>query len=86
MTVEDDGRTLSVMVMSGGCDGTPRLRASEAPHTVSLTVRIPSRTGADVVCRADARLGPVRATLHSDLGPRTVNDGTTGRRLPVHGR
>ncbi|MFJ9815265.1 hypothetical protein ACIRU3_08325 [Streptomyces sp. NPDC101151] len=71
------------MAESGGCDGPPHLRASEAPEAVLLTVRITTRTGPDIVCLADARLGPVRATLHTALGSRTVTDGTTGRQLSV---
>ncbi|MBL1110000.1 hypothetical protein JK361_36485 [Streptomyces sp. 5-8] len=72
------------MVESGGCDETPRLEASETTGTVSLTVRITTRTEPDVVCPADSRLGPVRAVLDTALGARTVTDGTSGRRLSVH--
>ncbi|ANP51655.1 hypothetical protein J2Z21_007238 [Streptomyces griseochromogenes] len=81
--VSGDGRTLTVMAESGGCDGLPRLRASETSKTVFLTVRVVTRTGPDIACPADARIGPARATLHTVLGSRTVTDETTGRRLVV---
>ncbi|MEV6833900.1 hypothetical protein AB0N17_05155 [Streptomyces sp. NPDC051133] len=86
VTVSADDRTLTVLAESGGCDGLPRLRASETAEGVVLTVRITTRTGPDVACPADARFGPARATLHEPLGTRTVTDGTTGRRLSVRGR
>lgn len=79
--VGSDDRTLTVMAESGGCDGVPRLRVTETPKTVFLTVRIATRTGPDIACPADARIGPARATLHKDLGSRTLTDGVTGRRL-----
>ncbi|MFI2200355.1 hypothetical protein ACH47Z_06120 [Streptomyces sp. NPDC020192] len=71
------------MAESGGCDGLPRLRVSENPKSVALTVRVDTRTGPDVVCPADARVGPVRVTLRAVLGRRALTDGTTGRRLSV---
>lgn len=81
VTVSRDGRVLTVMAEWGGCDEAPQLRASETSTTVSLTVRITTRTGPGIVCPADARSGPSRVVLHDVLGPRTVTDGTTGRRL-----
>ncbi|MEU5540100.1 hypothetical protein AB0H32_44740, partial [Streptomyces sp. NPDC020362] len=83
VTVSGDGRTLTVMAESGGCDGPPHLQASESPTAVSLTVRVITRTEPDVACPADARIGPARATLHTVLGSRTVTDKATGRRLVV---
>ncbi|MFI9810103.1 hypothetical protein ACIHEJ_38395 [Streptomyces sp. NPDC052301] len=81
--VSGDDRTLTVVAESGGCDSLPRLHVSETPKSVVLTVRITTRTGPGVVCPADARIGPARATLHTVLGTRTVTDGTTGRRLSI---
>ncbi|WP_225821779.1 hypothetical protein [Streptomyces naphthomycinicus] len=79
-----DGRTLAVMAESGGCDDLPRLRVvSETSRGVTLTVRVVTRTGRDVVCPAAARFGPACATLRTPLGSRTVTDGRTGRRLVV---
>ncbi|GGW33680.1 hypothetical protein GCM10010503_07150 [Streptomyces lucensis JCM 4490] len=85
VTVSRDGSVLTVTADWGGCDEAPRLRASETSTTVSLTVRVTTRTGRGVVCPADARSGPARVTLREALGSRTVTDGTTGRRLP-HGK
>jgi hypothetical protein len=83
VTVGGDDRTLTVMTVSGGCDGLPRLRAAETPKAVLLTVQVVTRTGPGVACPAVARFGPARATLRTVLGSRTVTDRTTGRRLPV---
>lgn len=83
VTVSGDDRTLTVMAESGGCDGPPRLRVSETSKAVFLTVRVISRSGPDVACPADARIGAARATLHTVLGSRTVIDEATGRRLVV---
>ncbi|MFF4398723.1 hypothetical protein [Streptomyces sp. NPDC001480] len=83
VTVSGDDRTLTVIAQSGGCDGPAHLRASETLTRVHLTLQVTTRTGPDVVCPADARSGPARATLHAALGSRTVTDATTGRRLAV---
>lgn len=83
VTVSVDRRTLTVMAESGGCDSVPRLHVTETPETLSLTVRVTTRTGPDVVCPADARMGPARVTLRKPLGSRTVTDATTGHRLPI---
>lgn len=83
VTVSGDDRILTVMAQSGGCDGPAHLRASETPARVLLTVRVTTRTGPDIVCPADARVGPVRVTLHTALGSRTVTDATTGHRLEI---
>ncbi|WP_143079106.1 hypothetical protein [Streptomyces monashensis] len=71
------------MADSGGCDEPPRLRVREAPGKVVLAVRVTTRTGRNVKCPAVARIGPVRATLRTALGSRTVTDGTSGHRLSV---
>lgn len=83
VTVSGDDRTLTVMTQSGGCDDSPHLRVSETRTGVLLTVQVTTRTGPDVVCPADARMGPARASLHTVLGSRTVTDATTGHRLAV---